>query len=91
MDNFENVGFVTVNLDSENGENGTFWKRSRDNSILVLSLPQSLFSSVSLWTGKQLENDNVDGEHIIRFLDKNAVFKFIRLSVDVAWAHFTWS
>ena len=31
-----------------------------------------------------LENDNVDGQHFIRFRDKNAVFKFIRLSVDVA-------
>ena len=28
------------------------------------------------------ENDNVDEELFIRFLDENAVFKFIQLSVD---------
>ena len=28
------------------------------------------------------ENDNVDGEHFIRSRDKNAVLKFIQLSVD---------
>ena len=27
-------------------------------------------------------NENVDGEHLVLFRDKNAVFRFIRLSVD---------
>ena len=31
-----------------------------------------------------LKTINVDGEHFIRFHGKSCVFKFIRLSVDVA-------
>ena len=31
-----------------------------------------------------LKTINVDGEHFIRFRGKSCVFKFIRLSVDVA-------
>ena len=32
-----------------------------------------------------LKTINVDGEHFIRFRGKSCVFKFIRLSVDVAF------
>lgn len=38
-----------------------------------------------MWTAKQFENDSVGGEHFIRFPDENAVFKFVGLSVHVAW------
>ena len=34
--------------------------------------------------GEHFIRVNVDGEHLIRFPDENSVFKFIRLSVDVA-------
>ena len=45
----------------------------------------NLFSAAfQVWTAKQFENDNVDEEHFMRFPDENAVFKAIRLSVDVA-------
>ena len=45
---------------------------------------QSVYRSISVWTAKQFENDNVDREHFIRFQEKNTVFQFIRLSMDIA-------
>ena len=45
-----------------------------------------------VWTAKTelFENAdvNVDGEHFIRFRGKRCLFKFIRLSVDVALVDF---
>ena len=48
--------------------------------VTTAILTQSLLS-VSVGTAKQFENNNLDGE---QFRDKNAVFKFMRLSVDIA-------
>ena len=50
----------------------------------MLSPSQSLLNSVSVWTAKQFENDDVNEEQFIRFRDENAVFKFIWLSVNAA-------
>ena len=50
----------------------------------MLSLSQSLLSSISVWTAKQFVNNSVDGEHFICFRDKNVVFKFIWISVGIA-------
>ena len=55
----------------------------------MLSLSQSLLSSVSVRTSKQFENDNIDVEHFIRFRDKNAVFKFVWIGVNVALVSFS--
>ena len=54
---------------SVDGENGTFWKRLRDNSHII---PVTISSKTIMWTE----------EHFIRFRDKSAIFKFIWLSVD---------
>ena len=54
----------------------------------MLSLSQSLLSIVSVWTAKQFENDNADGEHIC-FCNKNSLFKFIWISVNVALVSFS--
>ena len=54
----------------------------------MLSVSQSLLSIVSVWTAKQFENDNVDGEHIC-FCNKNALIKFIWISVNVALVSFS--
>lgn len=37
-----------------------------------------------MWTARQIENNNVDGQNFIQFGDKNAVFEVIQLSVNVA-------
>ena len=50
----------------------------------MISVAVPSVNSVSVWTAKQFENDNADGEDFIRFRDENVVFKFIQLSVDVA-------
>ena len=42
-----------------------------------------LLSSISVWTAKQLENDNVDGEHFNHFRNENSIFKLTQLSADV--------
>ena len=44
----------------------------------------SKFAGTHLYTWVKGWNDNVDGEHFLRFRDKNDGLKFIRLSVDVA-------
>ena len=45
-----------------------------DVTTAILSLMQYLFKSVSVWTAKQFENYNVDGEHFIRFPDNKTAF-----------------
>ena len=55
--------------------------------MLVWTAKTELFENAYITTAIKLccnlfENDNVDGEHFIRFHDKKAVLKFIRLSVD---------
>ena len=49
---------------AKTGENGPFGNRWR--AAAVVSLSQSLLNSVSVWTAKQFENDNVDGEHFFQ-------------------------
>ena len=75
-----------VSVDSENG---TFWKRWRHNSPVTLGTRLSGQRSGAVATFQcgqrnSLKTINVDGEHFIRFRSKSCVFKFIRLSVDVA-------
>ena len=78
---------------SADSENGTFWKRWCHNSHVTLS--PSLLNHWSKMADELLIIDygqrnslktilNVDGEHFMRFRGKSCVFKFIRLSVDVA-------
>ena len=70
-------------------ENGTFWKRSP--KWIDLKTPARCVSvdgkNGTFWKRLRpgcnlFENDYEDGEHFIRFRDKNFVFKFIRLSVE---------
>ena len=65
-------------------------KRASANSTVLPSktvLRTTILDSVVLFQCGQrnsLKTINMDGEHFIRFRDKSCVFKFIRLSVDVA-------
>ena len=52
-----------------------------ENPDVTTAILTQYLLSVSVWTAKQFENNHLDRE---QFRDKNAVFKFIRLSVDVA-------
>ena len=69
---------------------GALIKRASANSAVLPSktvLRTTTLDSVVLFQRGQrnsLKMINVDGEHFIRFRDKSCVFKFIRLSVDVA-------
>ena len=62
-------------------KNRTFWKCFPKHQLGVLVWKaKRTFLKMLTW-----QRNDVDGEHFICFHDKNTVFKFIWLSVDLAW------
>ena len=64
------------------GRTSSWW----DNFAHEVVIPPRSGAQAAFQCGQRnsLKTINVDGEHIIRFRGKSCVFKFIRLSVDVA-------